>query len=484
VSTFKRLKGSSGSVQNGESDKAVDGQLRKKCILVHSGPDGSEITFESGDGEIKFDADRIKNIVKNQNQVMDALRKEYGDAMPIGAYDPVLDQHENDSNDRIRGRMTDNLEYAVMDVPKVGKNVSCAVTWITFIGEDNIQKVLDGRIYHLSIGIDENSDTLGEVSTVIEPAAPGAMLLSQSKDVKKSRKEERMPTPNVKRLASHKKRLTALKQIGDQLSTLQGKGKEAIVQLKQTEKAGKVTHRLTALMRSGKLTPAEYKKMDVKKLSKLSDDSLDTVIGTFELREPQVDPTQRGSKDAVEFSDIGRGMKKTDIKRLKAETRGALKKLGAKIKEDPEADAHLSGPKEEEIQPGKDPHEVPGQEGDEKQLAHLFAKHMAHLKSCLEEGDVEGAKGAHAEMASHLEEHGVKHLEGAGTGDVKSEDYQKSMNELQAQVDEQNTQMARLAGMVQELVKGEEEEGQELEAGEEEPVNGPAGKPKVIEDKH
>ncbi len=60
--------------------------------------------------------------------------------------------------------------------------------------------------------------------------------------------------------------------------------------------------------------------------------------------------------------------------------------------------------------------------------------------------------------------HGAKHLE---IGDVKSEDEQKSMEGMQGQVDELNTQMARMAGMVEELMGVEKEEGHDLEASEE-----------------
>ena len=62
------------------------------------------------------------------------------------------------------------------------------------------------------------------------------------------------------------------------------------------------------------------------------------------------------------------------------------------------------------------------------------------------------------------------HMEAGAMGDVKSEDYKKSMDAMQGQVDELNTQMARMAGMVKEMMGADEEEGKELEGEEEDPA--------------
>lgn len=470
---MKRLSQPSGEVADNSPQKEdTADKVVRPAILVHAGPNGSVISFASGDGEIKFDAARIKRVVSVFNAQADKLAAEYGgdDKVPMGAHAPVLDQHESDSNDRIRGRLSGRLFYEVRDVPKVGKNVPCAVMrpGITFLGKHTVECVLDGRIFHLSIGINEEDDSLGETSTVIEPAAPGAMLLSRGEKQTK-RGEPKMP--NLKRMQAHANRMAKLSAFQTELTTLSSKLTSSKEIVRLAKKTGEVTHRLTGLMRSGKLTPAEYKKMDIKRLAALNDDALGVVLGTIEAMEPKVDPTQRGSTAAVDFATMGKTLEKTQLKRLRSEIAGDFKRLSGKKMSFDDAgedkdhgDTHEmeGGNKETPVAPGKDEHAVPDQAG-EVEMAHMA--HMKKLGDCLAAGDMGGAKEAHAAMAAHLEKSGMKHME---IGDVKSEDYSKSMSSLESQVDELTTQMGRMAGMVKELMGAEQEEGHDLEAGDEE----------------
>ena len=138
----------------------------------------------------------------------------------------------------------------------------------------------------------------------------------------------------------------------------------------------------------------------------------------------------------------------------------------------------MSGPKEEEITPGKDPHAVGEGQGLEK-----FKHHMAECAKHLAAGNIEEAKKHHEEAMKHAG-YGMKHMagvDGVGVGDVKSEDYQKSMSNLQSQVDELHTQMARFAGMVSELMEAEKAEGHDLEHPEDEEGGGHAGLRSEIE---
>ena len=496
---IKKLSRPTGSIDD-TTPKASDtpSSIERPAILVHSGPNGEKITFQSADGDISFDEKRIRNIVANHNAKINELAAGYGglDKMPAGAYPPILDQHENDSNNRIIGRLASLLRFERRDVPGVGKNVSCALANITFLGEETVERVLDGRVYHLSIGIDEGTDTLMETSTVITPAAPGAMLLKQGtkKVIQKPKMEKVIMS---KRLQAHAKKMAKLATMKESLSNMKGKLVAANNQVKLTKKQGEVTHRLTNLIRSGKLTPAEYKKMDVKKLSALEDSALNTVLGTIEAMEPKVMAGQRGSTDSIDFTSIGKSLEKTQKMRLKAEIRKDFKRMGKKLVDDGSEEDKDHGDKHEmeggnkiihDDNPGKDPGAIPGQAGDEAQLAHakhmcnMVHKHLAHHQTMakhLAAGDIESAKSHHEEMmthAKHMAHHMGKHPnlageDGSGMGedmkhlefsDVKSEDYKQANDGLQAQIDELNTQIARIAGMVDELMEVEKEEGEEF----------------------
>lgn len=419
--------------------------------------DGKPAVFQSEDGEISFDTERIKRIVANQNAKIDLLAADYGglDKMPMGAHLPILDMHMDESGDRVGGRLASRLEFEVRDVPGVGKNCSCAVADITFLGGETVKKVNDGRIYHLSIGINEESDTLGEVSTVIEPAAPGAMLLSRGTKPKGDEMSAKQ-----KRLEAKSKRMARLGAIKENLTKLTAGIGTANETVKLARRKGEVTHRLTGLMRSSKLTPAEFKKMDLVKLSKLDDSALDTVLGTFEAREPVIPVGQRGSTEGVEFASIGKDLAEKDRKRLRSEIKKDFKRLGKKMSEDDgdDKESHLSGPKEHPVTTGKDPHSVPGSAGDEEQLKHAaYMSLHEEMKKHLAAGDVGKAKETHEKMLAH-HGHSMKHMGAAGPGDVASEDYKKSMDHLQGQIDELHTQMARCAGMVEEAMSDEANE--------------------------
>lgn len=455
----------------------TDDKFVKSAVLVHSGPNGEKVTFQSADGEISFDEARIKQIVENHNKKILELAKGYNgiENMPIGAYPPILDQHENDSSNRVIGRLASLLTFEKRNVPGVGDNVACAMADVTFLGKDTIDRVKDGRIYSLSIGIDESTNTLVETSTVITPAAPGAMLLKKS-NIKNG--EFQMGNEKINQ------KLSKLMSIKKDIAALSSKIIVANSNIRTTKKESEVDYKLHELMRSKKLTVAEYKQINVKELASLDNKAMKIMLNHYSIREDVIASGQRGSTDSVDFSSIGKNMEKNDINRLKAEVKGDLKKLNKNLafKDDPDADKDHGDTHQmaEEIHQGSDPHSVPGQAGYEQQLKHLKAWHGTHLEhhltmsKHLAAGDINSAKEHHDMMLKHcMEAHdhfagvgkvdsgeeGVKHME---MGDVKSEDYKKSMDYLQQQIDEVNTQISRIAGIVNELIDVEKEEGEEF----------------------
>lgn len=422
---LKRLSVPTGEI-SGQEKRESDTleKIIRPAILVHSGPNGEKVIFNSADGEIFFDKARIKHIVRQHNKKIQSLAAGYGgvEKMPIGAFPPILDAHENDSNNRIVGRLSSLLRYEKRNVPGVGENVSCACADITFLGKDTVERVKDGRIYHLSIGIDESTDTLSETSTVITPAAPGAMLLKRGES---KIGESRMQ----KKLAAHKAKMAKLQAMKQTLTALTGKVKGAHEQVRLTKRQGEVTHRLTGLMRSGKMTPAEFKKHSVKELAAMEEKSFNVLMSSWESREPVVMAGQKGSTVALEFSHLGKSLEKKQMKALKSECMKDMKRLNAKLsfKNGEDAEADKEHGQNFEMAAEEIPQNDPAQKDEQK---------------------LEGEENADAQLE---------------VGDVKSEDYQKSNEDLQKQIDELNTQVARLAGMVDELMGAEKAEGEEME---------------------
>lgn len=443
-----------------------DESIVRPAILVHSAAEGLPMEFQSGDGPIVFSEERLHRVVKNHNALIDKLMRDYGgeSAMPIGAYPPILDQHESDSNDRIVGRLNHKLWFERRDVPGVGKNVGCVMTKITFLGKEAVGRVRDGRIFHLSIGINEKSDTLGETSTVIKPAAAGAMVLSRLQKGEKKMSD-------VSRLQASKDRLAKLGAIKGELTTLVAKAGTSSETIKLAKKQNEITHRLTGLMRSKKLTPAEFKSMDVKRLSKLDSESLNTVLSTFEIRQDVILTGQRGSTDALETHELTANLEKEQMKRLKAETMGDLRKLsGKKLKDGDEPADKKSMSFNDKVESGKDDKELdkpaPKAEGADKGLEKGGkGGKLAEMKKHLDAGDMESAKGLCDKMMSEGGEDNADSEMNFSEG-IKSEDAQTNMDAVQGQVDELNTQMARLAGMVSQLMESEQAEQAEMAVGE------------------
>ena len=446
---MKRLQGPSGQISDNES-KSTDGagQVTRPAILVHAGAEGTEMTFQSGDGEISFTKERIKKIVRNHNKKINALAAGYGgiDKMPVGAFPPILDQHNSDSSHRIIGRLASLLRYEKRNVPGVGNNVPCACADITFIGEDTVKKVGDGRIYHLSIGIDETTDTLGETSAVIEPAAPGAMLLKKG-NLNKGAKMSVLK----KRLSAHKTKLAKLQTMRESLTTMGKKLTGTSDKFKLSKKEGEVTTKLHGLMRLGKITPAEFGKMNLKKLAALPQDALDTVLEAYNALEPKINPIQMGSSDAIDFAQMGKALEKKQFKNLKSEIKKDFKRLGVKMKgEEEETDLAAEINEDSKKEMSFEKHED-------------LSKHLSAIEKHLEEGKVEEAKKLACDMKQMKFGEEGKDEKKLEIGDVKSEDYKASMEQLQAQIDELNTQMATMAGMVSEMMEVEKAEGESME---------------------
>lgn len=509
---MKRLKQPTGTIddKSGTSSDSAS-QVTRSAILVHAGPEGQIIEFQSGDGPIKFDAARIKRVVDVHNAKLEKLAVEYGglDKIPMGAYEPILDTHDDKSNDKIIGRLTGALKYEIRNVPKVGNNVPCAVAEkLTFLGDDTVKRVLDGRIYHLSIGINEKDDSLGETSTVAVPAATGAMLLSKgnSKNIGGIKMSVQLT-----RMKAHTERLAKLSAIKEGITTLTNKTESTSSLIRLEAKKNHITHRLRALCQAAKMTPAEYRSIisqdKLTKLSKMDDDSINLTLSVWEARQaPVVHLGQRGSTSASDVMEFGKKaieqkINQDQFKRLRAETKRDMirmaggKRLFAETPEDPDHVEHsheMSGSHEEVVTTPTDPHAVPAQAGDEAQLGHhqMTQHHLASLGHYLESGDIEKAKEAHQKLSHHLGHHHLsaigqhlesgnieeakkthaelsKHLGHSGTthmseyaGDIKSEDTQAHMTDVQGQLDEIKTNMSRLAGMVEEMMGAEEKEGQ------------------------
>jgi hypothetical protein len=416
---FKRLAGFSGSlIETPPAEGDTLERLQRPAILIHEG------TFQSQDGEIAFDEARVRRLIERHNAMINELADQYGgiDKMPIGAFPPFIDQHAEDSTHRIMGRLASLLRFERRDIPKAGKNIACAVADVVILGKDNVQKAKDGRIYHLSIGIDEDTETLGEVSAVIDPAAPGAMLLAKSRRAVQPEPKggTKMPKKNLEAMARHRAKLSSVREALNGIkSTIAESGNRVRLEKKKADLNGQFKR----LMAGGRMTPAEYKKMDLTKLAALGDDALKTVMDSFEVREPVIMPGQRGSTQATEVTEMGKKLEADQRKRLKAEVVGDIKRLTGKKVRLGEGTSDTEESENQDTDSGK-------------------VKHLADGVVITDTPPPAAPTDTDTPAPGALEA-------------------------MQAQVDELNTQVGRLSGMIEEIMKGMEEETEETEETEE-----------------
>ena len=110
------------------------------------------------------------------------------------------------------------------------------------------------------------------------------------------------------KLKGKKKQLTKLAKSFNSTSA------KLSIEIKKTQ----LTARLGKLRASGKVTPAEIKKIDIAKLASKPQDTINEVFTSYENREPQIMPGIYGSAKAVNLAEIQGEAKKA---RLEAETR-------------------------------------------------------------------------------------------------------------------------------------------------------------------
>ena len=454
-------------------DKAdeSDSQITRQAILVHGGPGGQPIEFLSGDGPITFDPVRIKAVVDVHNSNLEKLAKEYGgeDKIPMGAYKPILDSHSGASNDKIIGRLTGALKFEIRDVPKIGKDVACAIAeGITFLGKDTVDKVKDGRIYHLSIGINESDNSLGETSTVVEPAAPGAMLLTHL-NLDHGGSKMSVDQQQLLKAEQRKKRLTKLTAMKEAITNLTAKAEATQQTMRLTANTSKITHKLRALAKDGRICRTAYKEIVDNKLTKLAaldDSTLNLALSMWDglqAEQSQIKLTkQAGSTEAPDVMELGRELAKKrshdEVKRLRAEFGKTYTQMTGKQLAAGDEDKKEKDDKDEKELKHELASDVAG-EGDEKKKEEGESELYHHLKTLgnhLAAGNLEEAKAYH--MKCMELSHPMKHMS-EFAGDVKSEDQNAQLGAVNKEVDELKTQMSRLAGMVQEMMGAESEEG-------------------------
>lgn len=145
------------------------GICERKVMLVHEGE------FQSMDGPVKISKDIIENLKTNHNLRI-AKARDAGAGVILPKFCPPVQLDHSTSAGLTVGRLVSELWTEILDFG--GELKTCLMGTVRFLGAENIEKVMDGRWTHFSIGADLAKCVLNELSVTPFPADPDAALMS------------------------------------------------------------------------------------------------------------------------------------------------------------------------------------------------------------------------------------------------------------------------------------------------------------------
>lgn len=334
----------------GETTRDPEGNwIEKDCILVHPG------VFMSGGGKVEVSEADVKRLEKRYNSYLSKFTNLTTGVIPYRYCPPIQLDHSKKAIHTV-GRLVRPITVKKLVLEGDSDEKLCAMSRVRIMGKSNVEKVDDGRWIHLSVGADFDEGVLSETSIVTFPAVADASMLSagekpesgdpnelsEGEDVKLSYKALQEKAAKLSKLhayltgAKHKlseedaeKKLNELsdedtdKMCGEcdedekklseekelransrkaKLSALNTAKTELSAALKQQENSQtvvKVMIRLSAMKSKGKITPAEIKGLNIAELAAASPEVLEATLGTYEKREPVIDPRVLGSVTAL-----------------------------------------------------------------------------------------------------------------------------------------------------------------------------------------
>lgn len=155
----------------GEQLAEIPAVLERKALLVYAG------TFQSMDGQVEVQDEHIERLAGNHNTLLKKLMTGLAGELPLKFCPPIQLDHSLSAKDTV-GRLTGLVE--VGEHSEDGQIKKALYGKIKIMGRENVEKVLDGRWTHLSIGADLDEGKFQEVTITPFPAAANASMLSKT----------------------------------------------------------------------------------------------------------------------------------------------------------------------------------------------------------------------------------------------------------------------------------------------------------------
>lgn len=292
---------------------SVNGSLFRRSILCHIGV---------------FDGVYGQCVVTEQllNGLADRYNKQRANVQNVNDYAPILKDHDR-KVDNVYGRIMADLSVEDWTDPETGEVLKALFGSLRVDDDDAKQKVLAGKYSQLSISFDEETFEIFEVSFVAVEAARRSQLLGHGGKNKmdvalKLESLQKKHTSLKTKLGLVKKRNTeAGVSLSKEVKLAFGEVKdlsESIQKVTQQFKTAIVLGQLRGFIAEGKMTKAEFDKINAQELSTLPKSALSALITSYDGRKPSSDMFQHGQSGG-EAAGIGK------INLAGAEMRSAMK---------------------------------------------------------------------------------------------------------------------------------------------------------------
>jgi hypothetical protein len=173
------IKLQSGHLEAGtESLTEIPNSLDRKALLVYAGK------FNSMDGPVEVTDEHLAKLADEHNNFISRMSAMFKGELPVKFNQPIQLDHSTSAKDTV-GRLQGPLEIGEHTLED-GTKVKALYGALKILGKENVEKVMDGRWTHLSVGADFETGKLTELTITPFPAAAEASLLSKKRmsDVK------------------------------------------------------------------------------------------------------------------------------------------------------------------------------------------------------------------------------------------------------------------------------------------------------------
>jgi len=305
-------------------DGGPDGALFKRSLLVFEGE------FIGMFGPVKVSPELLEIMAIRFN-------REFENPKNVHDFPPLLVDHDSRA-DLIKGRLLPPLVVEDWINPRTNEPVKAMFGDIRVDDTDAKEKVINGKYSHVSISFDDDVNNLGEIfelSFVAVEAARGAQVLKQGEnsmdDIAKLTKklgESSLSLSTLKARTGEKRvvRLAAYQSLSQNLEQCSKDAKEIVDELGKTFESLKqnaVKSQLKKYVKEGRLSKAEFDKIDLDNVSKMSKDSQKIYLTSFANRPVSQDLFQHGMNGAQPLDAKGMKLSGAELRKaMKAQKAG------------------------------------------------------------------------------------------------------------------------------------------------------------------